>query len=301
MDILTTLLISILLLMIIVLWTIYWRESKNYKNFKNNLMEKKNNDSLPWPIPHKEYTDNEQYHFVIIDNFIGEPIMSELRNKCPNPNDKDAIEFSKQPIGENLAVLWNSHPEESYINQGIIVKREEPHYFFNSKVWFEWVSKALNLQTNIKSCLKWQYHTFLNNANGIWLHTDQFKEMRDKRTVLVLMYVHDEWDVNAGGELKIFQRKEINEIEYPNIPLVKGYQFKKPMDDLKNDVVRADTVGGESSENGIFDFHTIETIQPIPNRIILIDHTQFENIHAVLPCNSANNRLVVQQWLSIVD
>ena len=41
MDILTTLLISILLLMIIVLWTIYWRESKNYKNFKNNLMEKK--------------------------------------------------------------------------------------------------------------------------------------------------------------------------------------------------------------------------------------------------------------------
>ena len=52
--------------------------------------------------------NNEQYHFVIIDNFIGEPIMSELRNKCPNPNDKDAIEFSKQPIGENLAVLWNS-------------------------------------------------------------------------------------------------------------------------------------------------------------------------------------------------
>ena len=102
---------------------------------------------------------------------------------------------------------------------------------------------------------------------------------------------------------KIFQFLEINEItiqiflgvkEDINLNLNQWIYFK-------NDVVRADTVGGESSENGIFDFHTIETIQPIPNFLILIDHSQFENIHAVLPCNSENNRLVIQQWLSIAD
>ena len=296
-DLLTTILVSILLLMIIVLWTIYWRESK--KN-QNKIIENQNIDKpLPWPIPHKEFTDNEQYHFVIIDNFIGEPIMSELRKKCPSVNDEQAIEFSKQPIGEELAVLWNSHPEESYINQGIIVNRDEPHYFFNSQIWFDWVSTVLNLKNKIKSCLKWQYHTFLNNANGIWLHTDQFEELRNKRSVLVLMYVHKEWNLEYGGELKIFQRKEIDQVKYSNIPLIKGYQFKIPMNDLKNNVIRADTVGGEASKKGIFDYHTIKTIEPIPNRIVLIDHTNFENIHGVLPCNSDVNRLVVQQWLSI--
>ena len=294
-EILTTTLVSILLLMIIVLWTIYWRESQ--KNDKKITINVEPNKNLPWPVPHKSYTDNEQYNFVIIDNFIGEPIMSELRQNCPSENDIDAINFSKEPIGEELARLWNSHPEESYLNQGILVKRDDPHYFFNSYVWFNWVSNVLNLKDKIKSCLKWQYHTFTKNANGIWLHTDQFKDMREKRSVLVLMYIHKEWDINYGGELKIFQRKEVD--NNTNIPLIKGYQFKVPMNNLKSEIVRADTVGGESSVNGIFDFQTVEKIHPIPNRIVIIDHTRFENIHAVLPCHSKNNRLVVQQWLSI--
>ena len=51
------------------------------------------------------------------------------------------------------------------------------------------------------------------------------------------------------------------------------------MNNLKNNVIRADTVGGEASKKGIFDYHTIKTIEPIPNRIVLIDHTNFENIH----------------------
>ena len=310
-DLLTTILVSILLLMIIVLWTIYWRESKknegeiynfdniniNNKNINNNINI--NTVSLPWPVPHKSYTDNQQYHFVIVDNFIGEPIMSQLRERCPSDNDKEAIEFSKEPIGEELAKTWNSHPEESYYNQGIIVRRENPHYFFNTPVWFDWVSNVLNLKNKIKSCLKWQYHTFTNNANGIWLHTDQFKNMRNKRSVLILMYVHEEWNIESGGELKLFQRKEVDKISHPYIPLIKGYQFNTPMSHLKNSIVRADTVGGEASINGIFEYHTVNSIQPIPNRIVIIDHTNFENIHAVLPCNSKKNRLVVQQWLSI--
>ena len=134
------------------------------------------------------------------------------------------------------------------------------------------------------------------DANGIWLHTDQFIGNENIRTVLILMYVHKKWDQHWGGELKIFNRENIN--TDLNIPLIKGYQWNKPMDDLKNEVIRADTVGGEVSIKGEFDYSTVTTIVPKPNRVVIMDHSEYENIHGVLPCFGDDHRLVVQQWLS---
>ena len=55
MDILTLLISINDLYGFIFVWTIYWRESKNYKNFKNNLMEKK--IMIPYLVPmHASYT-----------------------------------------------------------------------------------------------------------------------------------------------------------------------------------------------------------------------------------------------------
>ena len=293
-DFLTSILSGILCMMLIVLWTIYWRESQN-----NNEKKLQIDPGLPWPIPHKRISDGSQYNVAIIDGFIGESMMKSLRKGFPADDDPKCVEQSKISIGSELAEKWNSKPDESYYNQGIIIDRIDSPEIFNSNVWFDWVSKALNLKNPIRSCHKWQYHTYKKDANGIWLHTDQFSEQRDVRSVLVLMYVHPEWDESYGGKLKIFQRRQVD--ESLDIEMVHGYQYKKPMDKLKEDIIRADTVGGEASADGIYDFHTAIEIDPKPNRIVLIDHTNFENIHGLLPCHSNINRLLVQQWLSTAE
>lgn len=231
--------------------------------------------------------ENEDLRVKVLDGLIPMSLVTQLQEKCPDFENPDAetLRYSSIPVGPVLGLKWNTPANESYIQQGVLVKPSIPPPYFVSSHWRETVALSINLDAQSIFPLSWQYRSHTGASNGVWLHTD--RQADSLRAVLVLIYLAKE-NTNDGALLLFSPGSETQSY-------VKGYQHGRPLYELLNiQEIGANTIGGEYKPHARrWDLKA--RITPAPGRVVIMDHTKYRaNVHAVEPCTGL--RQVAQQW-----
>ena len=120
--------------------------------------------------------DKSDLRFFVVDNIIPKKILLECESKCPSNNldnvDKDIYETTTQAV-DDFGKDWNIPSDESYLKQGIVVKRDTPPSYFTSEAWLYTIATIVGIDYRKLIPNLWHYRTNIENTNGLWLHTDK--------------------------------------------------------------------------------------------------------------------------------
>ncbi len=144
-----------------------------------------------------EYQSGEPYHHICIDNFLPEPVISNVRADLALLPDETEGSFSRSQ--ENLKFQYSPERLPSF--------SKNLFYAFNSRPFILFLEEM----TGIKGLIPDPYfigagvHKTLNGGH-LDIHADfnLHKQMKVERRLNVLIYLNPEWKEDWGGSFEIW-------------------------------------------------------------------------------------------------
>ena len=156
--------------------------------------------------------DSSDLRVFVRDDLIPLSILKDLETNCPDSDinnvDKSVYDNTTKIVSD-MGSEWNIPPDESYLKQGLIVKKDTPPIYFTSLEWKKTISDILGVDYKRIDIESWQYRTNIENTNGLWLHTDKdlFGE-EFNRSIEVLIYVNNQdWKEEYEGCLELWDKE----------------------------------------------------------------------------------------------
>lgn len=158
------------------------------------------------------YTNNDPFPHIVLDNFINEKILSIVEKEFPELDKALPVDFENNIFKKKA---WNNVDSFPKITRDLF-------FFLNSVSFIVW----LNQITGIKETLIPDPDFFggglheCYNGGFLKVHTDYHKHNKTHldRRLNALIYLNKDWKEDYGGHLQLFNKKNLKTPERKILP-----------------------------------------------------------------------------------